>query len=89
MKREIKVFLVMNTKKRGSQVLYSIYSYANRLQAIGHQATQALKINLLSDVLGFDCFLLLDDCNYISLRCPIVLLDPLSQLFVVNVSKEL
>jgi hypothetical protein len=33
------------------------------VDAVGHQAAETFKVNLLRDVLGFDCFILLDDCD--------------------------
>jgi hypothetical protein len=59
------------------------------LQAIGHKPSQALEVNLFCDVLGLDRLFLLDDGDNVSLHVPVVLLDPLRELLVVNVYKEL
>jgi hypothetical protein len=59
------------------------------LQAVGHETTEALEVDLLCDVLGLDGVLLLVDCHHLARNRPGVLLNPLRQLFVVDVAEEL
>lgn len=63
------------------------FSYDLNLQAVRHQPTQALKVNLLSDVLCFDGFLLLDNRHHVALQSPAVLLDPIGELLIVDVAE--
>lgn len=81
----------MNTKKdEKSLFILSFFQplIDPSLQAIGHESTQALEVDLLGDVLGLDRFFLLDDGDDFSLHVPVVLLDPVGELLVVNVSEE-
>ena len=75
--------LILNKK------CFAFYSNSLNLQAIGHQPTQAFKVNLLGDVFGFDRFLLFDDGDNVSLHHPVVLLDPLCELLVIDIAEEL
>lgn len=59
------------------------------LQAVGHQPAQALEVDLLGDVLRLDGLLLLDDRHHLTLVRPVVLLDPVVELLVVDVAEEL
>lgn len=65
------------------------WSLRFNLQAtICDNPAQALKFNLLWNVLCFDRFLLFNDGHQITLQRPVVFLDPLIELFIINISKQ-
>lgn len=59
------------------------------LQTVCHESSQAVKVDLLHNVLSFNRFFLLVDGHQVSMRCPVVLLHPLHHLLIINIAKKL